>query len=277
MSRWSDRRKRDADRRAEQRAIDQTSISRASLWLSRMNAAVSAIGLVAAGAAATFAWYQVDGLKRQIALAEEDQRPWIKVEAINVSSVEVQSDQVSIVATFTLKNVGKAPARRVSPHPRLLVTGSIVEYLRSGRESCLDLKEHSTLVHGSTIFPGEEIVSPSVSFGLPMTMIRPVLEQKAAADNAALVEGLSDAQASSVKKFVRETALLSDLSVVGCIGYMPMTSNEVHGSSFSFSITKAKAESEPHTGVTSQAFYLGAPNLSLDNAAHPSLFDEWAD
>jgi hypothetical protein len=116
-----------------------------------------------------------------------------------------------------------------------------VENLSQAKATCAELKVHRNLVQGNAVFPGDPITT-SVSFGIPKTDI--VREQGKNTDEMyrGWVHSFGKEEADKVLPWLNRTVNYTAFALIGCVGYLFAPSPDVHGTSFSFSLSRSSPE-----------------------------------
>jgi len=130
-------------RRAEQRYWNR------SLVVSAMSAMVALVAICFAAGAFFAARDQVDTARR--AMFAND-RPWVKLDSITVSGMEIDDEVVVVWAKIMVKNVGKSPAEGAFFTPYILLPDLDTDHLSSMIEIC---SKTSPAVFRALLFPDE--------------------------------------------------------------------------------------------------------------------------
>lgn len=229
-------------------------------WPFRVIGKIAADRLVAYGtfvvAAATFALAfvahntdekvgrQLTALERQLALMDSDQRPWVHLNSISLSSsFLVTENDARITVEFTLKNSGKSPAHLV--RSILFLIGLVQKDGRTDLNrywaSCDDMKsKRASELSGLVIFPGLEA---GATHFLSM-------------DQANLAEWKNNPTGAAL--------------ILGCTDYMYADFSTHHQSRFVFGLARKGANGLPISPLEPKLGEIPASDLKLIDT--PGLF-----
>ena len=157
-------------------------------------------------------------------------RPWVRMTSLKVSKIEIKRDEVQVSVDYSFTNIGKSPALKVAPFSNLISVPleDPLSGLEEGRRFCDDAKAHpEKLEWAGALFPDQTHTIPGNN--LPVSM-QDILQIKKKLFGFPPPPEWHDA------------FYLANFWIVGCIAYKFEGSEDVHGTSFIWVLSRPESQ-----------------------------------
>ena len=108
-----------------------------------------------------------DAIHRQLTLAENDQRPWLKAQFEILKPLSFDTNGLQLELSGKTLNVGKLPAFNAELHPFIVTITAGIDLAKTQKEFCENVIKNvrKDRPGGTIIFPGDHIINSPITRG----------------------------------------------------------------------------------------------------------------